>query len=269
LAVVHAADDVADATMLAFARETRLSETTFVQAATDAGASYRNRIWMPTGELPFAGHPSLGTAVAVAAAEGRDAASYVQQTTSGLTPIEVERTGEHWHAAMLQAPVQLGAELDGGELLAAVGLDPGAAHPELPAQVASTGTPHALVPVASADVLAAPRPADLVALRALMERHGTEVVYAFALLDEGRRARARSWFCDVGFVNEDPATGSAAGPLAGYLAARGLGEAIVVEQGIEMGRPSLLSCAVQGDRRIEVAGDCVIVATGTVILPTG
>ena len=71
LAVVHDADGLDDATMLAFARETRLSETTFVQTATEAGADYRNRIWMTQRELPFAGHPSLGTAVAVARARGR------------------------------------------------------------------------------------------------------------------------------------------------------------------------------------------------------
>ena len=84
LAVVHDADDVSDETMLAFARETRLSETTFVQTATDAGADYRNRFWMTQGELPFAGHPSLGTAVALARAGGERAASYVQQTGAGL-----------------------------------------------------------------------------------------------------------------------------------------------------------------------------------------
>ena len=64
LAVVHRADGVDDATMLAFARETRYSETTFVQTATEAGADYRNRIWTMPGEISFAGHPSLGTAVA-------------------------------------------------------------------------------------------------------------------------------------------------------------------------------------------------------------
>ena len=66
LAVVHDADDVPDELMHAFARETRLSETSFVQSPTVEGADYRNRIWMPAGEIPFAGHPSLGVAAAVA-----------------------------------------------------------------------------------------------------------------------------------------------------------------------------------------------------------
>ena len=70
LAVVHDADGVDDDTMGAFARETRLSETTFVQSPTKEGADYRNRIWTVAGEVPFAGHPSLGTAVAFAQSQG-------------------------------------------------------------------------------------------------------------------------------------------------------------------------------------------------------
>ena len=80
--------------MKRFARETRLSETSFVQSATEAGADYRHRIFMPTGEVPFAGHPSLGTAVAVARARGERAATYVQQTPAGLQPIDVEVDGD-------------------------------------------------------------------------------------------------------------------------------------------------------------------------------
>src|SRR5688500_18495084 len=98
--------------MLAFAGETRLSETTFVQAATEPGADYRNRIFMPRGEVPFAGHPSLGTAVAVARAQGKTEASYVQQTQAGLQPIDVELDGSHARASMLQEPAVMGEELD-------------------------------------------------------------------------------------------------------------------------------------------------------------
>ena len=87
LAVVHHADGIDDATMLAFARETKLSETTFVQSATEPGADYRNRIWTIVSELPFAGHPSLGTAVAVAHARQEREAHYVQQTGAGLDQI--------------------------------------------------------------------------------------------------------------------------------------------------------------------------------------
>ena len=93
---MHDADGVDDETMLAFARETRLSETTFVQTATADGADYRNRIFTVAEEIPFAGHPSLGTAVAVAAARGEHEASYVQQTGAGLQPIDVRASDGAW-----------------------------------------------------------------------------------------------------------------------------------------------------------------------------
>ena len=84
LAVVDDADDLSDEVMLAFAKETRLSETTYLQSATEDDAEYRNRIWTPGEELPFAGHPSLGTAVAVARWRGLEQASLTQQTRAGL-----------------------------------------------------------------------------------------------------------------------------------------------------------------------------------------
>src|SRR5512144_2848124 len=90
LAVVHDADAVADAVMHGVARETRLSETSFVQSPASDGADYRHRIWMPTGEIPFAGHPSLGVAAAVARARGAHRATYVQETQPGLQEAVVE-----------------------------------------------------------------------------------------------------------------------------------------------------------------------------------
>src|SRR4051812_40301332 len=97
LAVVRDADDLDDEQMAAFARETRLSETTFVQTATAEGADYRNRIFTVAGEIPFAGHPSLGTAVAVARARGEREAKYVQQTGAGLQPVDVRLdNGRAW-----------------------------------------------------------------------------------------------------------------------------------------------------------------------------
>ena len=113
LAVVHDADGVGDGAMLAFARETRLSETSFVQSATEAGADYRNRIWMMQGELPFAGHPSLGTAVAVARARGDHSVTYTQQTGAGLQPAgdQPQKRG----LAGAGAADQPGADRAGGE----------------------------------------------------------------------------------------------------------------------------------------------------------
>ena len=147
LAVVHDADGVSDDTMLAFARETRLSETTFVQSSSE-GADYRCRIWMTRRELPFAGHPSLGTAVAVALARGDREVGYVQQTRAGLQPIEVEVLDERTaRASMLQEPATFGPELDPAVVLGPAGVDPSLAAAGLPAQVVDTGVPQILVPV--------------------------------------------------------------------------------------------------------------------------
>ncbi len=119
--------------MLRFARETRLSETTFVQAARVPRADYRNRIFTIVREIPFAGHPSLGTAVAVARRRGERKARYVQETGVGLQPIDVELDGERATASMLQNPAEFGDELDAGVL---AGLS---AHPDLPLQLVSPG----------------------------------------------------------------------------------------------------------------------------------
>jgi len=113
LAVVHDADALDERTMLAFAIETKLSETSFVQTRRAAGADYRNRIFSMAGELPFAGHPSLGTAVAVARRRGVSGeAVYVQETGAGLQPIEVLIEGDAASTSMLQEPPRFGPELD-------------------------------------------------------------------------------------------------------------------------------------------------------------
>src|SRR3712207_5630566 len=109
--------------MQALARETRLSETSFVQSAGDYDADYRHRIWMMGGEIPFAGHPSLGAAVAVARVRGESRATYVQRTGAGLQPVDVEIDGTRAHASMLQEPARFGPELDPGDVLGTVRLE--------------------------------------------------------------------------------------------------------------------------------------------------
>jgi trans-2,3-dihydro-3-hydroxyanthranilate isomerase len=263
LAVVHDADGVSDETMLGFARETQLSETTFVQAATERGADYRNRIWMTTGELGFAGHPSLGTAVAVARARGEREARYVQQTRAGLQPIEVELGDAVSRASMLQEPAVLGDEVDPGRALAALGLDSGEAHPELPPQIVSTGLAQLIVPVRGAEALDRVAP-DRVALPELLGTLGCTCAYLAWCEPKREAARARSFFAGAAAVVEDPATGSAAGPLMAYLHARAGTARLTIEQGVEMGRPSRLLC--EAGERIRVAGDAVVVLEGTLAL---
>jgi len=262
LAVVHDADDLDDATMLGFARETRLSETTFVQRPRDPQADYRNRIWFPRGEMPFAGHPSLGTAVAVAAAASVSEARYVQETPAGLQPVEVERADATWRASMVQAPGVAGAELDRTTILAAVGLDPEDAHPELPPQLMSTGLPQVVAPVRDDAALERAR-ADYLAMERVLEPLGVDMIILSVI--DGERARSRALYLDFGSTGEDPATGSAAGSLVTYLHARGVASRVVIEQGAQIARPSVLHAAIE-DGRARVSGDCVILATGTLAI---
>lgn len=264
LAVVHDADGLDDATMLAFARETRISETTFVQTATVAGADYRNRIWAAPGEMPFAGHPSLGTAVAVARERGRQQARYVQQTAPGLQPVEVTVDGDRARASMLQEPPRFGARPSPAGVLAAVGLPIAAADPQLEPQVVSTGLAHLVVPLTDVAALGAAVP-DREAIGALLDPLGAVVLYLAAIDAGAGEARTRGFFLDPAGVTEDPATGSAAGPLLAYLNERDGIAALTVRQGVEMGRPSRIDCAWADDRP-RVSGDVVVVADGHVLL---
>lgn len=264
LAVVHDADGLDDATMLAFARETRISETTFVQTATVAGADYRNRIWAAPGEMPFAGHPSLGTAVAVARERGRQQARYVQQTAPGLQPVEVTVDGDRARASMLQEPPRFGARPSPAGVLAAVGLPIAAADPQLEPQVVSTGLAHLVVPLKDVAALGAAVP-DREAIGALLDPLGAVVLYLAAIDAGAGEARTRGFFLDPAGVTEDPATGSAAGPLLAYLNERDGIAALTVRQGVEMGRPSRIDCAWADDRP-RVSGDVVVVADGHVLL---
>lgn len=292
--------------MLAFARETRLSETTFVQTPTAPGADYRNRIWTVAGELPFAGHPSLGTAVAVASAAGQtDPVSYVQQTGAGLQPIDVALSGSVATASMLQEPAAFLTELEPAPSLATLGLSPTAGHPDLAPQVVSTGLPHLMLPLRSLEDLAIIVP-DYQAIHALLEPHGAVGIYAAVLTTptattaadarstDIAAARARSadttavparrtditaararptatttvrarFFAHDPRIGEDPATGSAAGPLCAYLHQRLGVHAVTISQGVEMGRPSVLRTELAADR-VRVSGDAVIVISGTVRL---
>ena len=262
LAVVHDADGVSDAVMLGFARETRLAETTFVQTPRAARADYRNRIWTVAEEVPFAGHPSLGTAVAVALRRGEREATYVQETHAGLQEVEVRREGDHAWASVLQEPAAFGDELDPHPVMAAAGLAADDADPSLPPQMVTTGLPALIAPVASPDAIARIRP-DRDAVAALdpssfnlyLVWHGTATGAARARSIPSRPVEA-----------EDPATGSAAGPLLAYLHARVGLERLEITQGIEIERPSRLVAELE-DERVRVGGNVIVIGTGELRLP--
>jgi trans-2,3-dihydro-3-hydroxyanthranilate isomerase len=198
----------------------------------------------------------------VAHAENRNEAGYVQQTPAGLQPIDVRLEGSRAEASMLQEPATFGPELDPRDVLTRVGLDAGDADPELAVQVVGTGVPQVIAPV-RADALARPRP-DYAALEPFLDGFGAIVLYLAACDPAAGRARARA-FCHTAEMGEDPATGSAAGPLMALLHARRGLERLDIEQGIEMGRPSRLSCSIDGDR-VRVGGAAALLIVGTLRL---
>jgi trans-2,3-dihydro-3-hydroxyanthranilate isomerase len=261
LAVIHDADGLDDATMLGVARETAQSETTFVQTATVDGADYRNRIFTMDEEIRFAGHPSLGTAVAVARAQGITEARFLQETGAGVQPVEVELAGDVARASMLQEPAQFGDRVEAASVLGALGLGPADAHPELPVQPVSTGMRHLMVPVRDHVALKRARP-HVARVEAIEAQTDTMVLYLFVPgVDGDDPVRARGFVAERGQVLEDPATGSAAGPLCAYLHEHTGSDATTIAQGVELGRPSRLETAIVGDR-VRVSGDCVVVLEG-------
>jgi trans-2,3-dihydro-3-hydroxyanthranilate isomerase len=261
LAVVHDADDLDEAAMLAFARETRLSETTFVQEPTADKADYRNRIFDVFDELPFAGHPSLGTAAAVARRRGDSQASYLQQTAAGLQPIDVKLDGDLARVSMLQQPAVLGEPIDVTRAAYALSLTPEQISDELPVCAGSTGLNHLLVPLRDTVALAAARPSAQ-AHRDLVTATGTFVIYAFVA--DGDRVDARGFHEHIGGIGEDPATGSAAGPLAAYIKQHLGHDRITIAQGEQMGRPSRIDAEVTEDG-VTIAGDVVVIMDGELV----
>jgi trans-2,3-dihydro-3-hydroxyanthranilate isomerase len=246
--------------MLAIAREIGFSETTFVTEA--AGDRYAMRIFTPDGELPFAGHPTIGTAF-VLVAEGRVTSPATQVVAAGEVPVEVDvETGTAW---MTQLPPEFGAEFDDVDLIAsATGLERGDIRTDLPIQTVSTGLPPLLVPVRDLQTLRRAR-IDQRFVAEACERSGGEELYLFAVHEGGVTAR---FFGPTVAIVEDPATGSAAGPLGAYLSRHrlaGMPGSVTVWQGEQVGRPSELHLEVApaGDTwRVRVGGGVQLVGEG-------
>lgn len=243
-----------DEQMLALARELRFAETVFLLPA-ESGADVRARIFTPETELPFAGHPVLGTAFVVGTALGSD--SVVLQTGAGDVPITLERREGQIVFGRMEQPVPT-PEPYGQEaaLLAALGVDSS----ELPVELYRQGAEHVYV--------ALPNEAAVAALRPDLGRLADLGICASCFAGEGTSWTTRMFGPAVG-VPEDAATGSAAGPLALHLARHGriaFGDEIQIHQGAAINRPSLLYAKVTGTPQriesIQVGGSAQIVAHG-------
>jgi trans-2,3-dihydro-3-hydroxyanthranilate isomerase len=264
LAVVHRARTLTAGQMQAIAAEFNLSETAFTLSPTTARATYRVRIFTPARELPFAGHPSIGAAWALANADVIRQGDVVQECGAGLLPVQVDATG----ARVAGGAPEVGPDLPGAELAATVGLGADDLDPALPAGVAAAGVPFAFLPVRS-DAVARAVPDPGAAAAATAAQTGLAVV---AVDRSTWAAHVRMFGPQVG-VTEDPATGSAGVALGVFLGARRVlpdgWTTLTLAQGAEIGRPSRLEVLVRasGGATVETAvrGEVRMVATGELL----
>ena len=254
--------DLDAATMAMLAQEIGFSETAFVTGIRPGG--YDIRIFTPNDELPFAGHPTLGTAFALVS-EGRLSASAVQSSAAGDVPVDVDLDrGTAW---MQQLPPVFGEPvMDRQGVARAAGLEPSDLIDGLPIVAVSVGIPHLMVPVRDEAVLRRAARDDA-GCSAVCASTGAESLYLFTVRADGDvLARMFDRWLAIG---EDPATGSAAGPLGAYLAAHGLAGLpgrVTIAQGEMVGRPSFLLVDVRpgGDPfTVRVGGGVRIVGEGS------
>jgi trans-2,3-dihydro-3-hydroxyanthranilate isomerase len=282
LSLVPDADDLAEPQMQAIAREFNQSETTFVLRPTRPGATWRLRSLTPIGAEVFgAGHNALGAWLWLAAA-GRIAAGtgqrLAQEIGDDVLPVEVSRGGDGAvTVTMDQSEATFGETvLDRTELAAALSLSPADLVAGEAAQVVDTGAGHLLVPVR--DRAAVDRAVPVTdRLAAVLRQAGGEGCYLYSQDPADERGEAGQpgavaytrFFNPAMGIAEDPATGTAAGPLVARLVAEGKvagdGRPVIVEQGHKLGRPSRIQVSVAGPR-VRVGGSGLVVAEGTIAL---
>jgi PhzF family phenazine biosynthesis protein len=257
LCVFEDGSGVDDATMQALALQFNLSETTFLLPSSRADA--RVRIFTPTFEMPFAGHPTLGSAH-VARALGRGGDALTLEMRAGIIPVTA--AGDRWTLAA-NAPTWREPAASRAQLARALGLatdDVG----ERPLWI-DTGSDQLVVPLVSFDAVRRATP-DAAALQRDASNGARAMAYVFAR--EGDHVLARFFFPKHGSVIEDPGTGSACANLGGWLIATGapLPQRLSIDQGDAVGRPCRLALDVDGDRGIRVGGRVVELGLGTVTL---
>lgn len=286
LLVVPDAGGLSTAQMQAIAREINYSESTFVLPPDDPEHAYRQRTFVPVTEIPYAGHPTVGTAVVMAALGRVGGAAKGDGTTSitievGFGPLRLDlirRSGVVSRVRMEQGRPEWGDTVTSPETLgrvaAALGVPFDALHRTLPAQPVSTGNRFLMLPLA--DVAAVSRAVADTRMLNLVEKELSVLGIFFFASSEAGRFRARMFAPGAG-VPEDPATGSAAGPLGVYLALHGAVPGglengrghFFIDQGIEMGRASEIEVDVLVDGSgsptgVRVAGSAVRMMRGEI-----
>ena len=268
LAVFPEGGGLSDEEMQTLAREIHFSETTFIRSDRPNERGWPVRIFTPAREVPFAGHPTLGTAYVIwDRFLGRKADEVKLDLAVGVVPVAVEENGER--LVMTQVPPRFGAVVDSPAAAQVLDLAPADIESRFPVQEVSTGLPFLIVPVKTLAAMQGIK-VNLAEYYRLTDRLEAKAVLAFSpeTIDPQCRLHVRV-FCDYYDVPEDPATGSANGCLCAWLVRHrylGTGEfAIHTEQGVEMKRPSLLY--LQGGERdggilVRVGGKVVVAGRG-------
>ncbi len=282
VAVFPDAHGLADHQLQQIAREMNLSETVFVLPPTDQAAVVRLRIFTPTQEIPFAGHPVLGTFYVlaqlglVAATDG--ITRVMQECNIGLFPVELyAQDGKLTRVVMTQPKPEFLGPVDAMEdvfkIAGALGLAKYAiTDMKWPIEVVSTGLPVLIVPVRTLTAVRSIQP-NASAIMDICSRFGANgiMVFTTVTVEPSSTVHARMFAPSIGIL-EDPATGSASGALGAYLVQKGVVDVapttdIVVEQGYEIERPSQIFVRVESDddiiKTVKVGGQCVMVVEGT------
>ncbi|HEV2141356.1 MAG TPA: PhzF family phenazine biosynthesis protein [Candidatus Dormibacteraeota bacterium] len=268
LAVVLDGRDMPEELMQRIAREMNFSETTFLLPPENPSHAARVRIFTPDKELPFAGHPTIGTAWVLVDEGVVDTLDFVLEEGSGLVPVRGARENGRVKFWMTHPKLKFGQVFPHARVASALGIDESEIVTDVPAQIAFTGLPFMFVALRSASAVDAAE-GDRARLSKLL-RGKVQGVYLFAVNGPGK-LYGRMLAPDT---HEDPATGSAAGPLGGFavrygLVARAPEVSIVSEQGTKMGRQSFLHVSLTYDdgadmpSRIEVGGSVMPVLSGT------
>ncbi len=259
LAVFEDARDIDETTMQALALQFNLSETTFVLPSTSATA--RVRIFTPTFEMPFAGHPTLGTAHVVR--ELRSSGNHVTlEMRAGVIPVRAE--GDVW-TFTANAPRHRRPSASRDAFADMLGLRPDDLDAASEPLWVDTGSDQLMIPLASFDAVRRARPSA-----AQMQAHGNngERAMAYVFARDGAHVLSRFFFPKHGAVIEDPGTGSACANLGGWLLATGatLPQRLTIDQGEAVGRPCRLGLAVDENRSIQVSGRVIEIGRGRMAL---
>jgi len=277
LAIFPDARALTDQEMQALAREMNLSETTFIlprEPQVEAQKGKRVRIFTVEEELPFAGHPTLGTALYLHSTAASGADEIVLDLNVGKIGIRFstdsnsrsDRVAGDVFGEMRQRDPEFGSTLPPDKVASVLGSNGSEIAAEWPSQIVSTGLPFAIVPIRESKTLANLKP-DLVKAGALLA--GTGARFCYFICPEEREVRARMFF----YGGEDPATGSAAGCAVSWMVRHDLAksdEQIFIRQGVEARRPSeIFVCATREGKKVtnvRVGGYAVEVLRGTVTL---